>query len=111
MAPSFLQAAFLFMGVGAASAIANSNLMVLGKRAAPIVPAILPGTWTFQGCYTDSGPRTLVGAFYTSGNNMTDEYCIGFCEQNKYIYAGTEYGQECCKCSLHFESGAPILNT
>jgi len=97
MAPSIVQAAFLLMVAGPTWGISNSNAVVLEKRDQPIIPAVLPGTWTFQGCYTENGPRTLSGSSYVSPKNMTDEYCIGFCEQNKYIYAGTEYGQECCK--------------
>lgn len=97
MAPSIVQAAFLLMVASPSWARLDSNAAALEKRAQPVIPAVLPGTWTFQGCYTENGPRTLSGSSYVSTTNMTDEYCIGFCDQNKYTYAGTEYGQECCK--------------
>lgn len=55
----------------------------------------LPGGWTPQGCYTDSiNPRTLSGAT-TSSLNMTTEDCVGFCDANSFIFAGTEFGKEC----------------
>jgi hypothetical protein len=28
---------------------------------------------------------------------MTVESCVNFCNNQKYIYAGVEYAQECCK--------------
>ncbi|KAF4635308.1 hypothetical protein G7Y89_g2796 [Cudoniella acicularis] len=93
MAPSFVQAAISLMFVGSAwSKYDNGYAGVLDKR---VVPSTLPGTWTYQGCYTDSPVRTLNAASYVSPTNMTDEYCIGFCNQEGYIYAGTEYSQEC----------------
>lgn len=36
--------------------------------------------------------RTLNANGYTSGDSMTIESCINFCDQKGYIYAGTEYG-------------------
>lgn len=97
MAPSIVQVAISLMLAGSTWASSNSHVVVLEKRAPPVVPSVLPGTWTYQGCYTDGGPRTLSGQTYASATNMTDAYCIGFCEQNGYIYAGTEYSSECCK--------------
>lgn len=41
---------------------------------------------------------------------MTVESCVAFCSGQNYIYAGVEYAQECCKCtlSLFFASVLPI---
>lgn len=39
------------------------------------------------------GVRTLQGANYASGNNMTVENCISFCDASSFIYAGV------CPCS------------
>ncbi len=69
---------------------------VLDKRAVGI-PAVLPGKWQYQGCYTDQGPRTLAAATYASGTAMTIESCIAYCDAAGYLYAGTEYSSECCK--------------
>lgn len=41
--------------------------------------------------------RTLTGGGYTNATGMTDEACIAYCEKAGYIYAGTEYSQECCE--------------
>ena len=43
------------------------------------------------------GARTLTSASYTDTKNMTVENCVNFCNGQKYIYAGVEYAQECCK--------------
>ncbi|KAH6679413.1 WSC domain-containing protein [Halenospora varia] len=106
MAPSFVQAAVSLMFVGSVWAN-NGYAVVLDKRAAPVVPSTLPGTWTYQGCYTDIGDRTLTGTMYASGTNMTDEYCIGYCTQEGYIYAGTEYSSE-CYCGNKIASAATV---
>ncbi|RDL36505.1 Uncharacterized protein BP5553_05857 [Venustampulla echinocandica] len=95
MAPSIVQAAVSLMFAGAALATLDSGsgyAAILDKR---VVPSTLPGTWTYQGCYTENGPRTLQKASYASATNMTIEYCIGFCNQQGYFYAGTEYSSEC----------------
>jgi hypothetical protein len=77
MAPSFVQAAISLLCVG--SAWADSRYaVVLDKRAA--VPSILPGTWAYQGCYTDTGARVLSGSSYVNATGMTDESCIKFCD-------------------------------
>ena len=31
---------------------------------------------------------------------MSVESCVAFCDGKNYIYAGIEYGQECCTCSV-----------
>jgi len=43
------------------------------------------------------GARTLTSASYTDTKDMTVENCVNFCNGQKYIYAGVEYAQECCK--------------
>lgn len=50
--------------------------------------------------YSDPGPRTLSGSGYTDAAAMTDESCISYCSGLGYIYAGTEYANECCKFEL-----------
>jgi hypothetical protein len=41
--------------------------------------------------------RTLSSVGYMDANNMTVENCVNFCNTRKFIYAGVENGQECCK--------------
>ncbi|KAG9238758.1 putative glyoxal oxidase precursor [Amylocarpus encephaloides] len=96
MGPSFIQAAVLLMSVSPVRSKFNLDFSsILHKRAPPVVPEPLPGTWQYQGCYTENGPRTLSGPGTASGTLMTDEYCIAYCDQQGYIYAGTEYSSEC----------------
>ncbi len=79
MAPSIFQAAVSLMFLGGACAnVDTRGAQVLEKRAA--VPSTLPGTWTYQGCYTDPGPRTLASASYVDLVKMTDETCIAYCD-------------------------------
>lgn len=73
---------------------ATLEAATINKRALT-VPAKLPGTWVSQGCWTDVG-RTLNNGGYANATAMTDESCIAYCEKGGYIYAGTEYAQECC---------------
>lgn len=84
---------------GHAEVLLNKRVAHTRDAALPptVVPATLPGTWTYQGCYTENGPRTLNGKMTASNTLMTDEYCISFCDQNGYLYAGTEYTSECCE--------------
>ncbi|PFH53643.1 copper radical oxidase [Amanita thiersii Skay4041] len=76
------------------------------------VPSQLPGTWTSLGCYTDAvAARTLTGGGFASGNSMTIEACISFCESNHFIYAGTEYSAECYCGNVLQNGGAHTADT
>jgi hypothetical protein len=71
----------------------------------------LPGTWVYEGCYTDSvASRTLQGINYANGTDMTQESCIAFCDVNGYIYAGTEYSAE-CYCDNYLDPKTKTANT
>ncbi|KAF8882972.1 copper radical oxidase [Infundibulicybe gibba] len=62
------------------------------RRQTLAIPKTLPGTWTSKGCFTDNtGSRTLNGATFTDGKNMTIENCIRFCDSKSFIFAGTEF--------------------
>jgi len=41
--------------------------------------------------------RTLTFVGYTDTKNMTVDNCVNFCNTQNFVYAGVEYGQECCK--------------
>ena len=45
----------------------------------------------------DNGPRTLTSDGYADAAGMTVESCVNFCNNKNFIYAGVEYGQECCR--------------
>lgn len=46
---------------------------------------------------SDVPGRTLTGGGYASDTLMTDEACITYCQNNGFIYAGTDYSSQCCK--------------
>jgi len=102
MAPSIVQAASLLLFASSAWATLavehefGFEAFRLDKRA-PGPSTNLPASWTYQGCYTDGGPRTLNGPSYVNTTDMTIGSCIAFCNTQYYIYAGVEYAQECCK--------------
>jgi hypothetical protein len=97
---SIVQAATSLALIG--SALSSVFVPHALEKRAPVVPNTLRGTWKYQGCYTENGPRTLSGPGTTSNTLMTAEYCIAFCDSQKMLYAGTEYSSECCKCSPSF---------
>jgi hypothetical protein len=41
--------------------------------------------------------RTLTSIGYTDTKNMTVENCVNYCNTQNFVYAGVEFGQECCK--------------
>lgn len=105
MAPSIVQAAVSLLFAG--SVLASSDyglyqaeshkrvgLEVLDKR---VVPTTLPGTWQYQGCYSEGANRALGGPTYSNATGMTTESCIAFCDANAMLYGGTEFSSECCK--------------
>ncbi|KAI0033597.1 hypothetical protein K488DRAFT_84794 [Vararia minispora EC-137] len=65
-------------------------------RRQSATPNDLPGNWTEVGCYTDNvAARTLTSASFTNTTGMTVEACVGFCDQQSFIFAGVEFAQEC----------------
>jgi hypothetical protein len=63
-----------------------------------VVPAVLPGTWKYQGCFADQEPRTLGASSYKS-YNMTIENCIAYCGTAEYTYAGVKHSA-CCELPI-----------
>ncbi|KAE8446194.1 hypothetical protein EG329_012419 [Mollisiaceae sp. DMI_Dod_QoI] len=102
MAPKYLQnliRAILLLSLFALCCTASKSL----------TPAsILPGTWSYQGCYVDVG-RTLTGLSYSNTTSMTDESCVDYCDSNAFIYAGTEYSSQCF-CGDTIASTALVAN-
>ncbi|RSL39253.1 hypothetical protein CEP53_014198 [Fusarium sp. AF-6] len=57
---------------------------------------IAKGAATYQGCYAEpSGGRALSSDRTSDTVGMTNEMCVAFCQAGGYLYAGTEYSQEC----------------
>ncbi|EEU38288.1 uncharacterized protein NECHADRAFT_34566, partial [Fusarium vanettenii 77-13-4] len=57
---------------------------------------IANNTATYQGCYSEpSGGRALSSDRTSDTVGMTNEMCVAFCQAGGYLYAGTEYSQEC----------------
>jgi len=56
----------------------------------------LPGSWTYQGCYTDANTneRALIWQSILTTNNSATT-CLNLCAEYGYMAAGTEYGDEC----------------
>lgn len=65
----------------------------------------LPGDWSYFGCWTDTGRRKLSGPNFASGNGMTQQSCIAYCQNVNYPYAGIEYAGECF-CGLTIGAGS-----
>jgi len=69
-------------------------------------------TYHYVGCaneYPATAGRALGGASLTA-NSMTNEQCTAFCAVNNYLYAGTEYSNE-CYCGNSFKPGSFLNST
>jgi len=74
---------------------------------ASVVPSVTLGTWTSQGCYSDTvASRTLERRVDVS--NVTVEACIKECFVQSFTIAGLEYAQECWCGNAISSPGAPI---
>ena len=60
--------------------------------------------WTDTNDSEGSGSRALTAASYTNTTGMTEESCVNFCNTKSFIYAGVEYGSECCTSSCPISS-------
>ncbi|KAL2165179.1 hypothetical protein VTH06DRAFT_475 [Thermothelomyces fergusii] len=72
------------------------------------IPTDLPESWEYQGCYTDVPGRTINGASYADGANMTNAACTSYCASKGFRYAGTEFSVECF-CGNILASGTEKL--
>ncbi|KAH8816323.1 putative fungistatic metabolite [Xylogone sp. PMI_703] len=56
----------------------------------------LPGSWTYQGCYTDNvNDKHALFWQIVLTNNATATNCLNLCAEYGYMAAGIEYGDEC----------------
>jgi hypothetical protein len=72
----------------------TGNLTVFQPPAAQ--KTNLPGSWTYQGCYSDNvnGNRALFWQSILTNNN-TATTCLSKCAEYGFMAAGMEYGDEC----------------
>ncbi|CAM9956848.1 unnamed protein product, partial [Ascophyllum nodosum] len=52
-----------------------------------------PVLYTYLGCYQDETERIFSGNVLFRYQELTIEFCAGFCQGSAYF--GTQYGQEC----------------
>ncbi|KAL1855051.1 hypothetical protein Plec18170_004465 [Paecilomyces lecythidis] len=68
---------------------------------------IIP-VWQDIGCYSDTTlKRTLSQSYNVAG--LTVEKCQGVCQDNGYIYAGLEFGNQCF-CDNSIDNGASLTS-
>ncbi|KAF7311445.1 Glycoside hydrolase [Mycena kentingensis (nom. inval.)] len=71
----------------------ESSRRALDRRA-------IPAGWSSVGCVTDGSSRALSYSYTSS--SMTQDACTTTCDGKGYIYAGTQYSNECwCGNSLN----------
>ncbi|EMC92658.1 hypothetical protein BAUCODRAFT_114446 [Baudoinia panamericana UAMH 10762] len=78
--------------------IFSANAFLIKRTLSPASNASLPGNWTYVGCWDDNvngNGRTLAGSSYADATNMNASACVSFCQGRGYVYAGTEYTDEC----------------
>lgn len=67
----------------------------VSEQAPPLDPATQQGIYRYAGCFKENNPgRQLQVAVYNGPQN-TNEKCIALCSAAGYIFAGTQYNQEC----------------
>ncbi|KAJ3530112.1 hypothetical protein NMY22_g8708 [Coprinellus aureogranulatus] len=96
--PRALLAAIVLTVIPLSSASHHAPLHSYRHRRQSI-PSSLPGSWTSQGCVTDNvdGVRTLTGPHFSSGDSMTIQTCITFCDAQNFVFAGVQASGECCE--------------
>ncbi|KAK1977594.1 WSC domain-containing protein [Colletotrichum cereale] len=55
----------------------------------------LPAKWSHRGCHTDTASTRVLAGDSTSGDDISQEKCIAFCDGRGYSVAGVEWGREC----------------
>ncbi|KAJ6452289.1 WSC domain-containing protein [Mycena sanguinolenta] len=69
--------------------------------------AAAPAGWTQLGCFTDQTEKRILAGSVHTGNNMSIEACISYCNLDGFSYAGLDYGRECyCDIANHAASPA-----
>lgn len=77
-------------GPNALSMFQNTKYMEASNKA-----TVMSGTWSYQGCYTDSSNRALGAYSFANSTGMSIEMCATACAQKGYSWMGSEYAAEC----------------
>jgi hypothetical protein len=64
-------------------------------------------TYTYAGCYSDSGARAITNNIWSGNLNATVESCVGACAARGYTVAGLESGTDCW-CDKQIQNGAAL---
>ncbi|KIY03560.1 uncharacterized protein Z520_00251 [Fonsecaea multimorphosa CBS 102226] len=67
----------------------------VSEQAPPLDPVTQQGIYRYGGCYMENNPGRQLQTNIYSGANNTNEQCISLCSAAGYIFAGTQYTQEC----------------
>ncbi|KAI0077494.1 WSC-domain-containing protein [Panus rudis PR-1116 ss-1] len=76
-------------------------------------PALIPGSWTLQGCFVDTPESPTFGSpviHHTFATNLElVNQCITYCSSIGYPWAGVEAGSD-CQCSFGFAAGVQAVS-
>ncbi|EXJ88228.1 hypothetical protein A1O1_05158 [Capronia coronata CBS 617.96] len=67
----------------------------VSEQAPPLNPITQQGVYRYAGCFTENNPGRQLQTTIYSGPLNTNEQCIAKCAAAGYIFAGTQYNQEC----------------
>jgi hypothetical protein len=70
-------------------------------------PGAAAKTYTYAGCYSDSGARAITNNIWSGNLNATVESCVGACAARGYSVAGLESGTDCW-CDKQIQNGAAL---
>jgi len=85
-----------------------NNTLSTAAFAAPGAGPTPAAAGVYVGCYSEGTSGRALSAASTTSPNMTLEYCRSFCTAKGYLYAGTEYADE-CYCGNSFVNGGALL--
>ncbi|KAJ7093925.1 WSC domain-containing protein [Mycena belliarum] len=64
---------------------------------------ILPAGWAYVACTKEPASGRLLAGYTFTSSSLTVESCVATCKSRGFVYAGTEYGNE-CYCGNGFTS-------
>ncbi|EXJ87033.1 hypothetical protein A1O3_03990 [Capronia epimyces CBS 606.96] len=67
----------------------------VSEQAPPLNPVTQQGIYRYAGCFTENNPGRQLQTSVYNGPLNTNEQCISQCSAAGYIFAGTQYNQEC----------------
>ncbi|EXJ67401.1 uncharacterized protein A1O5_09414 [Cladophialophora psammophila CBS 110553] len=67
----------------------------VSEQVPPLNPVSQQGMYRYGGCFKENNPGRQLQTTKYSGPNNTNDQCISLCSAAGYIFAGTQYEQEC----------------